>query len=127
MIERRHPSELYAIELEKARFELNSLMLSRTNQAGEIRRVAVRAKELEVRLASARLAQAEYYLTTLKARFGYLESRTSNPGVSTRSEEQELSWAREAIPSNSATVLQLSEEVARLKEELKTLATQEAA
>ena len=59
MIERRHPSELYAIELEKARSELNSLLKNQSAPASEIKRVALRARELEVRLATVKLAQSE--------------------------------------------------------------------
>lgn len=127
MIERRHPSELYSIELERARAELSSLLKNPSSPVSEIRRITIRAKELEVRLLSARLAQAEYYLTTLKARLGFLEARSSASGASTRSEEQELTWARDAIPSNSAAVLKLAEELSRLKEELRMLASQAAA
>jgi hypothetical protein len=81
----------------------------------------LRAKELEVRLATVRLAQSEYHLGTLKARLGYLEARTSRPGCSTKIEEQELTWARGALPSNSAAVLELAEELSRLKKELRML------
>src|SRR5262245_23547138 len=109
MIERRHPIELYAIELERARATLAGLVRTSTAGGSEISGAAIRVKELETRLASARLAQAEYYLGTLKARVAFLEARTSRPGSATKSEEQELAWARDALPANTAAVSRLSQ------------------
>ncbi|HMG36421.1 MAG TPA: hypothetical protein VKM94_20970 [Blastocatellia bacterium] len=126
MIERRHPAELYAAELERARTQLRALIESTDGSASEICAAAVRVKELELRLAASRLAQAEYYLASLKARVSFLEARTATPGVAARAEEQELSWAREALPSNIAAVASLSEDVTRLKHELKGLTVQAA-
>jgi hypothetical protein len=127
MIERRHPIELYAMELEKARATLAGLIRTRTAAGSEIGSAAVRVKEIEIRLASARLAQAEYYLGTLKARVAYLEARTSRPGSATKTEEQELSWARDALPANTATVSRLSQELKHLRDELRTLVAKPAA
>ena len=127
MIERRHPTELYAIELEKARAALSSLLKARTAPINEISCAAIRIKELEVRLASARFAQAEYFLDTLKARVGYLEARGSRPDPSTITEQQELEWAREALPANATALARLSEDLARCREELRALLAQTAA
>jgi chromosome segregation ATPase len=127
MIERRHPIELYAIELEKARATLAELIRTRTASGSEISTAAVRVKELEIRVASARLAQAEYYLGTLKARVAFLEARTSRPASVSNSEEQELAWARDALPANTSAVSRLSDELRHLREELRTLVAKPAA
>jgi hypothetical protein len=127
MMERRHPIELYAIELERARSTLSGLASSRVALASEISNAAVRVKELEVRLTTARLAQAEYHLGSLKARLSYLEARAARQDEAARSEAQELAWTREALPANSATVSKLGQDLARLRDELRSLLAQTAA
>jgi hypothetical protein len=126
MIERRHPAELYAAELERARAHRAELLHSRSSEA-EIQAAEIRVKELEIRLAASRLAQAEFYLASLKARVGFLETRTANPELAAPSDMQELAWASEALPANTIAVRELSEQLTRLREELKRLAAQIAA
>jgi hypothetical protein len=90
----------------------------------QIHKAAVHAKRLELKLAIAKLGQAEYYLSSLSARVDYLEARCSRDNLATRTEREELTWAREALPINKATVARLTRDVEMRKQELDALINQ---
>ena len=124
MVEKRYAIDGCVADLEMAQKTL--LHISNGSGASEeqIRKAAIHAKKLEFKLALAKLGQAEYYLSVLSARADYLEARCSRDGVATKSEREELVWAREALPINNATVVRLTDELETQKRELKEMLKQ---
>jgi predicted nucleic acid-binding Zn-ribbon protein len=121
MVEKRCVTDIYVTDLEAAQLTLTSLMDSAGASAETIRDAAVRAKRLELKLAAARVGQAEYDLDTLKSRIDFLEARAAGRDGATRTEHEELEWARGALPSNTDTVTALSNQVEDLKRQLEEL------
>jgi hypothetical protein len=120
MTDKRSAYERCVADLEMARMLFKRATSRQNSTASEIHRVAVDAKRLEVKLAAAKMAQAEYHLDALRARIDYLESRVARDRA-TRREEAELEWARGALPVNTATVERLAAELEQRKQELNAL------
>lgn len=120
MTDKRSAYERCVADLEMTRMLFKRATDRQSATASEIHRVALEAKRLEVKLAAAKLAQAEYHLDALRARVDYLETRTARDRA-TRREEAELEWARGALPVNSATVERLVAEFEQRKQELDAL------
>lgn len=123
MLERRSTIDRYAADLEMAQMVFNKLSNVQGASEQQVCRAAVQAKRVELKLSGAKLAQAEYYLDTLKARLDFLEARSAG-GCATKTEETELAWARQAVPINSATVARLATEAEQRKVELEELLKQ---
>lgn len=117
MIDRRSAYDRCVADLEMARIMLNNLTNRRSASESEIHKARVHAKELEVKLAAAKLAQADYHLSSLKARLDFLEARCSKECAATKKEQSELAWAREAVPVNTTTVARLAAELEQHKRE----------
>jgi hypothetical protein len=100
---------------------LNSLNNNQSASGEQIRRAAIEAKKIEVKLAAAKLGHAEYHLASLAARADYLEARCSQEERVTRRELEELAWIREALPINNSTVNRLSTELEKQKRDLEAL------
>ncbi|HEY7546680.1 MAG TPA: hypothetical protein VID27_17445, partial [Blastocatellia bacterium] len=107
-------------EVEMAKMTYKNLAGSRMASAEEIRKAALEAKRLEVKLAAAKLAQSEYYLSSLMARADFLEARCAQ-GSAVKREREELAWIREALPINKATIARLSMEMEKQRRELDAL------
>jgi len=120
MTDMRSAYERCVADLEMARMLYKRATSRQNTTAGEIQRVAVAAKRLEMKVAAVRLAQADYHLDALRARIDYLESRTARDRA-TRREAAELEWALGALPVNAATVERLEAELEQRKQELKAL------
>ena len=120
MTDKRSAYERCVADLELARMLFKRVASRQNSTAGEIHRVAVEAKRLEVKLAAAKLAQTEYHLDALRARMDYLENRAARDRA-TRREEDELEWARAALPVNAAAVERLAAELEQRKQELSAL------
>ncbi|MEW6213239.1 MAG: hypothetical protein AB1631_33390 [Acidobacteriota bacterium] len=122
MLEKRFSINACAAEVEMARMTHKKLEGSLIASAEEIRKAAIETKRLEVKLAAAKLAQSEYYLSSLMARADFLEARCAQVNAVGR-ELEELAWICEALPINKATVARLSIEMEKLKRELDALAS----
>ena len=85
-----------------------------------LHQVNILAKKLEMKLAAARLAQAEYCFEALNARRDFLEARCAQ-GRATSRERDALDWASGALPANESTVEELAAELDRHKRELDVL------
>ena len=120
MTDKRSAYERCVADLQMARMLFKRATSRQSATAGEIHRVALAAKRLEVKLAAAGLAQAEYHLDALRARIDYLETRAARDRASRR-EEAELEWARGALPVNTMTVERLVAELEQRKRELEAL------
>lgn len=118
MLEKRSAIDGCVADLEMAQKTLYNMSNGQSASEEQIHKAAVNAKRLELKLAVAKLGQAEYYLSSLSARVDYLEARCSRDNVATRTEREELTWAREALPINKATVARLTREVELRKQEL---------
>jgi len=121
MLEKRSTIDACVADLEMAQKVFNSLSNNQSASNDQIRRAAIDAKKLEVKLAAAKMAHAEYYLASLAARADYLEARCSREELVTRREKEELAWIREALPLNNATVIRLASELEKQKRELEAL------
>ena len=88
--------------------------------ARRLHRVTILAKKLEMKLAAARLAQAEYCFEALSARRDFLEARCAQ-GQASSKERAALDWASQALPVNELTVAELAAEFDRHKRELDSL------
>lgn len=126
MLEKRFRIDTCVADLQMAQSVLESLSKTKTASEEQIYEAAVHAKRLEVKLAAAKLAQTEYYLSSLVARIDYLKARCARQDAATRREMEELEWARGALPINTATVERLTRELEHLKRELKSMLAQEA-
>ncbi|HXG94165.1 MAG TPA: hypothetical protein VNN73_17610 [Blastocatellia bacterium] len=104
-----------------AQIILSNMTESKSATEGQIHEARVKAKKLEIKLAGAKLAQAEFYLDLLKARVDYLEARAARGDAITKREQAELEWVREALPVNSATVERLAAELERQRRELELI------
>jgi hypothetical protein len=118
MLEKRSTIDGCVADLEMAQKTLYQISNGQGASEEQINKAAIHAKRLELKLAVAKLGQAEYYLSSLSARVDYLEARLSRDGVATKTEREELIWAREALPINKATVTRLTDEVELRKREL---------
>ncbi len=125
MLDKRFTIDGCAADLEMARKALDHLTRDQKAADEQIHKAAVHAKKIEVKLASAKLAQAEYYLSSLMARMDYLEARCAREEGATRAEQEELAWAHQALPINSATVSRLADDLAQRKNELASLLKQQ--
>ena len=85
-----------------------------------LHQVNILAKKLEMKLAAAKLAQAEYCFDLLNARRDFLENRCAQ-GRATSKERDALDWASEALPLNESTVEELAAELDKHKRELELL------
>jgi len=85
-----------------------------------LQQVNILAKKLEMKLAAARLAQAEYCFEALNARRDFLEARCAQ-GRATSKERDALDWASKALPLNESTVEELAAELDKHKRELDSL------
>lgn len=121
MFEKRSTIDACVADLEMAQKILNSLNNNQYASDEQIRRAAIEAKKIEVKLAVAKLGHAEYHLASLAARADYLEARCSQEERVTRREKEELVWVREALPINNSTVTRLSIELEKQKRELEVL------
>ena len=118
MLEKRSAIDGCVADLEMAQKTLYQISNGQGASEEQINKAAIHAKRLELKLAVAKLGQAEYYLSSLNARVDYLEARLSRDDLATRTEREELIWAREALPINKATVVRLTDEVELRKREL---------
>ena len=82
--------------------------------------INILAKRLEMKLAAAKLAQAEYCFDLLNARRDFLENRCAQ-GRATSYERDALDWAYETLPLNKSTVEELAAELDNHKRELELL------
>lgn len=121
MLEKRFAIETCAADLQIAQKTLDHLANGQNTSQDEIGRAALKAKKLEVKLTAAKLAQSEYYLSSLRARIDYLQARCSQESGATQREQAELAWAREALPVNSQLVNRLAAELEKIKLELDAL------
>lgn len=121
MLEKRSTIDSCAADLEMARKIFNHLASERGPSDEQVIKAAVHAKKLEVKLAAAKLAHAEYYLSSIIARLDYLEARCTSPDGAVRREREELDWIRGALPINTATVTRLTDEIEQRKRELESL------
>lgn len=121
MLEKRSAIDACVVDLEMAQKVFNNLSNNQNASAEQIRRAAIEAKKIEVKLAAAKLGHAEYYLASLAARADYLEARAAQEELVTRREKEELAWIREALPINNATVARLSIELEKQKRDLEAL------
>jgi len=121
MLEKRFTIDTCAADLQAAQKMFDHLSNSRNASQDQVQKAAFHAKKLELKLAAAKLAQAEYYLASLTARIDFLEARCSQEHGATRREREELAWAREALPINSVTVSRLAAELERGRQELHKL------
>lgn len=124
MVEKRCAIDGCVADLEMAQKTLLHISNGSGASEGQIRKAAIHAKRLELKLAVAKLGQAEYYLSMLSARVDYLEARCGRDGVAAKSESEELVWAREALPINNATVTRLTNELETQKRELEEMLKQ---
>lgn len=120
MTDKRSVYERCVADLELARMRFKRLASRQPAESGEIQRVAIEAKRLEVKLAATKLAQSEYHLDALRARMDHLEARKACD-LATSDEKAELEWARDALPVNAAAVARLADELAQRKQELNAL------
>lgn len=88
--------------------------------AQRLHQVTILAKKLEMKLAAARLAQAEYCFEALSARRDFLEARCAQGRASSK-EQDALDWASQALPINESTVEELAAEFDRHRRELESL------
>lgn len=109
----------YLAELEKIQ-GVDTDLNSKGQPAERLREVNILAKRLEIKLAAAKLAQAEYCFESLNARRDFLESRCAQGRASHR-EREALDWACQALPLNELTVAELAAELDRHKRELDSL------
>lgn len=121
MLEKRSTIDSCVADLEMAQKIFNNLTSNHGASDEQIRRAAIETKKLEVKLAAAKMAHAEYYLASLAARLDYLEVRCSREELVTRREKEELAWIREALPVNNETVTRLASELEKHKRELEAL------
>jgi hypothetical protein len=84
MIDKRSAYERCMADLEMAQMVLNNIANGRDASEDQIRKAAIEAKKLEVKLAAAKLAQAEYHLDALSARLEFLERRCADAEASSR-------------------------------------------
>jgi chromosome segregation ATPase len=124
MIDKRSAYDRCVADLEMARIVLHNMENGRNASEEELHRAKVHTKQLELKLAAAKLAQADYHLNSLRARLDYLEARCAREDVATKREQAELAWAREAVPVNTATVARLAAEFERHKRELEELSSE---
>ncbi len=124
MVEKRYAINGCVADLEMAQKTLHHISNGSSASEEQVRKAAIHAKKLELKLAAAKLGQAEYYLSSLGARVDYLEARCSRDGVATKSEREELIWAREALPINNATLARLTNELETQKRELEEMLKQ---
>lgn len=118
MLEKRSAIDGCVADLEMAQKTLYQISNGQGASEEQIHKAAIHAKRLELKLAVAKLGQAEYYLSSLTARVDFLEARLSCDGGATKTEREELIWAREALPINKATVVRLTDEAELRKREL---------
>jgi hypothetical protein len=123
MIDKRSAYERCMADLEMAQMVLNNIANGRDASEDQIRKAAIEAKKLEVKLAAAKLAQAEYHLDALSARLEFLERRCADAEASSR-EQAELQWARSAVPVNGSTTARLTADLKQRKQELENLLAQ---
>ena len=90
------------------------------NPTERLHQVNILAKKLEMKLAAARLAQAEYCFEALSARRDFLEARCAE-GRASCGERDALDWASQALPQNELTVAELAAELDKHKRELDSL------
>jgi hypothetical protein len=120
MNERSSPVDRYLADLEMA-YSLFGYMDAVEGISDErLREVAVHAKRAEMKLAAARLAQAEFRLEALLARCDFLEARNVR-GIATARDIEELNWAMETLPSDKSTVARLTTLFETLRHELNCL------
>ena len=82
--------------------------------------INILAKKLEMKLAAARLAQAEYCFEALSARRDFLEARCEQGRASLR-ERDALDWASQALPLHELTVEELAAELDKHRRELDSM------
>jgi hypothetical protein len=123
MLEKRFSIEACAEDLEMARSVYSWLASSRRATEEEICIAAVEMGKLAVKLASARLAQAEFYLSSLVTRADYLKVRCESREAVKR-DLAELAWIQNALPSNTTIIAELADEMEQRKRELEAILKQ---
>jgi hypothetical protein len=123
MNERKSHVDRYLADLEMAYSLFGDIDSVEGISAERLSEVAVHAKRVEMKLAAARLAQAEFRLEALHARRDFLEARNAQ-GSATTSEIEALNWAIEALPANRSAVTQLTSVFESLRHELNCLVAQ---
>ena len=93
---------------------------SRVQPNERLQEVNILAKKLEMKLAAARLAQAEYCFEALSARRDFLEVRCAQ-GRASAGERDSLDWVSQALPLNELSVAEFAAEMDRHKRELDSL------
>lgn len=121
MLEKRQTIDRCVADLQIAQSIFNSLACVQGASEEQVHKAAIHAKKLEVKLAAMKLAQAEYHLDALSARIDFLSLRCAQPGGATQREEEELAWAREAKPINTAVITRLAADLEQRKRELDAL------
>ena len=109
----------YLVDLEKIHGAFTDLS-SQVAPTERLQEVNILAKKLEMKLAAARLAQAEYCFEALSARRDFLEARCAQ-GRASVAERDALDWVSQALPVNELTVAELAAELDRHKRELDSL------
>jgi hypothetical protein len=125
MHERRTHVDRYLADLEMVYSLFGDIDSVEGISAERLGEVAVHAKRVEMKLAAARLAQAEFRLEALLARRDFLEARCAQ-GSATKRELEALDWATESLPAIKAAVTQLTAVFEVLKSELNSLAAHAA-
>ena len=109
----------YLVDLETLHAACTDLS-SQGQPTERLQEVNILAKKLEMKLAAARLAQAEYCYEALSARRDFLEARCAQ-GRASGGERDALDWVSQALPLNELTVAELAVELDRHKRELDSL------
>jgi uncharacterized protein YhaN len=120
MNERRSPVDRYLADLEMAYSLFGDIDAVEGISAQRLGEVAVHAKRVEMKLAAARLAQAEFRLEALRARRDFLEARNSQ-GNATAMEIEALNCAIDSLPANRSEVARLTSLFESLRRELNSL------
>ena len=109
----------YLVDQEKIHGAFTDLG-SQVQPTERLQEVNILAKKLEMKLAAARLAQAEYCFEALSARRDYLEARCAQ-GRASGGERDALDWVSQALPVNESSVAEFAAELDMHKRELDSL------
>ena len=109
----------YLVDLEKIHGAFTDLS-SQVQPTERLQEVNILARKLEMKLAAARLAQAEYCFEALSARRDYLEVRCAQ-GRASDGERDALDWVSQALPLNELSVAEFAAELDMHKRELDSL------
>ena len=123
MNERRSHVDRYLAGLEMAYSLVGGIDSVESVSTQRLSEVAVHAKRVEMKLAAAMLADAEFRLAALVARRDFLEARCAQ-GSATNKDIEALNWAIEALPANISAMTELTAAFEALRRELNSLLAQ---